>query len=263
MKGFWGILAVACLLACSGPALAAGKMTNKDVIALVHAHLSQDAIVAAIGNSKTAFDTSTDGLIALNKAGVPDTVIQAMIGAGTAPHAAAPAAAHAAVTSPDSITIVADGKSTPMHYFTPEMRTAARALGFGGIAQYAVLKGTAAMLRIKDRQPVFMIAIPDNAQPQNYFTLANFEVRKNGSREVSTGGGYLSYSTGIVKDRIVATNCEKAASQAHAPAGFTVYKVAPVAPMKSGEYALVVNSSQVHVAGFASGLDSYFDFGID
>ena len=74
----------------------------------------------------------------------------------------------------------------------------------------------------------------------------------------------MSYSTGIHHDRVVATTSSPAPDQSGAPQGFTVYRVVVVNPLGPGEYALVLYNSQVRVAGFfASGLDSYFDFGVD
>lgn len=140
----------------------------------------------------------------------------------------------------------------------------ARAFGLGGTATYAVLRGTSAALRLTDTQPSFVLAVPNNAQPQSYFTLAKFEVRKNGTREVSIGGGYMSYSSGIPKDRIIDVKCEQA-DLGGAPSGFTLYKITPTSPLPNGEYAMVVHSATVHVAGIFTGTgtaDSFFDFGL-
>ncbi len=152
-----------------------------------------------------------------------------------------------------------------MHYITPEIRTTARALGLGGVGSYAVLRGTSATLRISGKQPSFILAVPNNAQPQSYFTLASFVVRSNNSREVLIGGGFMSYSSGIPKDRTIETTIERNNDQSRAPSGFTLYKVTPAAAMDDGEYAMVVHSAQVHVAGFFGGggaADSFFDFRI-
>ena len=64
-------------------------MTNQDVIRLVKAKVSEDAIVSKIRQSKTKFDTSVDGLIALKGAGVSDNLISVMMNPSSA--AAAPA----------------------------------------------------------------------------------------------------------------------------------------------------------------------------
>lgn len=63
---------------------APAAMTNRDVIQLTKAKLSDDVIIAKIKKSKTHFNLSTDGLVALKNAGVSDPVISAMMDAGTA-----------------------------------------------------------------------------------------------------------------------------------------------------------------------------------
>jgi hypothetical protein len=57
-------------------------MTNRDVIRLVRAKISDDIIMAKIRQSKTRFDTSTEGLVALKEAGVSDDLINVMVNAG-------------------------------------------------------------------------------------------------------------------------------------------------------------------------------------
>jgi len=52
---------------------------NDDVVRLVKAGLSAETIEAKIGASETSFDISTDALVKLAEAGVPDRVIQKMI----------------------------------------------------------------------------------------------------------------------------------------------------------------------------------------
>jgi hypothetical protein len=66
-------------------------MTNRDVIRLVEAKVSDDLIIAKIKKSRTKFDTSTDGLVTLKKAGVSDAVISAIMDASSASSQPAPA----------------------------------------------------------------------------------------------------------------------------------------------------------------------------
>ncbi len=61
---------------------ASSAMTNRDVIRLVKAKISDDIIAAKIQQSKTKFDTSVDGLVALKAAGVSDALISVMVNAG-------------------------------------------------------------------------------------------------------------------------------------------------------------------------------------
>lgn len=55
------------------------RLMNQDVVAMVAAGLGTDVIVAKIRSSAKAFDTSTEGLLALKKAGVPDVIIAQML----------------------------------------------------------------------------------------------------------------------------------------------------------------------------------------
>lgn len=55
-------------------------VTNADVISMVAARLSDDVIIGAVQQAgTTAFDLSPEGLIALQNAGVPDRILQAML----------------------------------------------------------------------------------------------------------------------------------------------------------------------------------------
>jgi hypothetical protein len=77
----------------SKTAAAPAPMTNQDVIRLVKAKISEDLIIAKIRQSKTKFDVSVDGLVALKEAGVSDNLISVMMNpaAPVAPPPAAPA----------------------------------------------------------------------------------------------------------------------------------------------------------------------------
>jgi hypothetical protein len=255
------------LLGCAGVASAA-TMSNADVIKMVEAKLDNGIIITAIANAEPRFDTSSDGLIALSQAKVPQDVIEAMIKRASAP--ATPAGGGAAATSnamkPSEVIMIEGDTTKVMKYLNPQMRTAARGLGFGGMASYAVLRGPQATLRTKHTTPSFLVAVPDQAQPDSYFMLASFAVRKNNSREVMIGGGYMSYSSGVHPDRVVVLKSEKAADQSRAAAGFTIYQLTPGAPLAAGEYAVILYTGEMYgmvSAWFTTQGNSYFDFGVD
>jgi hypothetical protein len=86
----------------TGAKPAALGMTNRDIIQLVQAKISDDVIITKIRQSKTRFDTSTQGLVALKQAGVSDQLISVMVNAGSAGEAAAPAPAASAAAAPKS-----------------------------------------------------------------------------------------------------------------------------------------------------------------
>jgi len=276
MKQRTRALGLAGLLSAALTAQAA-TLTNADIIKLLDAGMPESVILQSIAGNSTRFDTSADGLIKLKQKGASAAVLQAVLNpkalqpgaASTAAPAAAPAAAARAAVpaglNPEEVLVVVGGQESTMQYIVPQMRTAARALGFGGMATYSTLQGTKAARRLPSSGLEFVVSVPKNAQVAGYLTVANFAVRNNGTREVSTGGGYMSYSTGIAKDRVVAIKTEQLPDQSRAREGFVLHRVTPEATMPAGEYALVLYTQEVRVAGFFGGgsSNSYFDFGID
>lgn len=195
------------------------------------------------------------------------TVVAACVLALAAPAAIAfeaPAATCQAMTA-EEVFLVNGAERTSLQYALPQMRTAARAMGFGGVGMYAALRGPAATLRLKTNQPTFLLALPSNAQPENFYALARMEPRRNGTREILIGGGYMSYSTGVTADRLSPMKAERAASQAGAPAGHTLYQLTPQAPLGIGEYALIISSggAAATAPGMPGAGGRFYDFGID
>lgn len=68
----------------------AAVMTNDDVVKMVKAGVGDSLILQQIERSQPAFDTSVDGVIALKKSGVSDTVINRMMNVRAAAPAPAP-----------------------------------------------------------------------------------------------------------------------------------------------------------------------------
>jgi hypothetical protein len=165
----------------------------------------------------------------------------------------------------DELVLVDAGQRTVMRFANAQVRTAARGMGFGGVGQYAAFPGPNATMRLPaNAQPTFLLQAPSNMQPQGLFTLARLERRRNGTREVSIGGGYMSYSTGVPADRQVAVNFEALADQRGAPAGMTIYQLTLPAPLPSGEYAMIVNSGQAQTATMMGAFGGrFYDFGVD
>lgn len=276
------LLAAALVAGLLAVRLLAAPLTNADVIKMTNAKLDDGIIITAIENSEPKFDTSATGLIELSTAKVSQAVITAMIKRGNAsaapaapaaPSTAAPAPTVSAATasaeeamSPSEVILVVGDEKRPMRYLNPQMRTAARALGLGGVASYAVLRGTAAKERVKGGMPSFLVSVPNQAQVESYVTVASFAVRPNGSREVMVGGGYMSYSSGIHPDRVMPVDSVKWEDQSRAQKGFTIYKVTPRRALNIGEYALILYTGEMQGmvgAWFTGTGNSYFDFGVD
>ena len=83
------VLIVSLALAAAVPA---GAMTNADVVKMTEAGFAADTIVLAIEKEPAEYETDTDALVALKKAGVAETVIQKMVAAQHRAEAPAPAA---------------------------------------------------------------------------------------------------------------------------------------------------------------------------
>lgn len=244
----------------------AAKMTNDDVVKLVKAGMSEDLIVSLIAKSDAAFDTSTNAVITLSKRGVSQRIISAMITPqkqGTVNSPKAKDQPDANKISSDVVILLDGGQEKTMTYTIPETRTAARALGLGGVASYTVMIGGHAQLRITNKTPSFLVSVPKNLQPNSYMTLASFVIRNNESREVLVGGGFMSYSTGIHPDRIMPVLFEKMDDQSRATKDFVLYKLVSKNPLASGEYALVFYTKEVHTTDFGHGANTCFDFGVD
>ncbi len=256
----------------------ADVITNADIIKLLDAGMSEQVILQAIATGTAKFSTSADALIKLKNKGASPAILQAVMNPKSLQ--AAPPSGNATVTSapnqnnkqaatggklnPEEILVMVDGKETPMQYILPQLRTAARAFGLGGIASYAVLQGEKAARRLPGGSVEFIVSVPKNVQAVGYLNIANFAVRNNGNREVLIGGGYMSYSSGISKDRVVPIKTEALADQSRARDGFILYKISPEKTLSSGEYAFVLYTQEVRTAGFfATAANSYFDFGVD
>lgn len=262
-------LSIVAFMLVGGHAFAA-IVTNKDITSLLEAGMGEDVVLQAIASGEPKFDTSSGALIKLKQKGATPAILKAMMSSKDKPvqtqaaNAVPSKKAIASGLNPEEIVLAIDGKETQMQYIIPSIRTAARALGFGGVASYAVLRGERAQLRLSPSMPEFIVSVPKNAQASNYFTLANFAVRKNQTREVLIGGGYMSYTTGIHRDRVVAVTSEVAEDQSRAKEGFILHRVRPEKNMVSGEYAIVLYTGEIRTLGFfAQASNSYFDFGVD
>jgi hypothetical protein len=266
MKRINRLLAALCVSALLAQAAQAAAINNAEVIKLLDAGMPEEVVLHAIANGQPRFDTSASALIALKAKGASPNILKAMLQPAEAArkgNSSASNARAAAGYNPEEVTMIIDGQNMIMQYIIPQQRTAARALGFGGFATYAALNGESAQRRASPA-PEFIVSVPKNAQANNYLTLAHFAVRRNGTREVLTGGGYMSYSTGITKSRVVPIRSEILPDQSAAREGFALYKVAPEKALERGEYALVLYTGEMRTAGFfAQAANSYFDFGVD
>jgi hypothetical protein len=143
------LLLVLCL-SCATTAVLAQQgqqpLTNADVVKMVKSGLPASVISNAIQANETDFDVSANGLIALQKAGVPQAVMDAMISASSkkrsssAASSAAPATAAApAATLPNggqlAVTVAQGGKSMALPLQKTQLaQTKSKASSLGALA---------------------------------------------------------------------------------------------------------------------------------
>ena len=198
--------AVAVLSYASGAS--AQRFDNDSVVALRHAGLGANTIIAKVNSLPCAYDVSTDALIALKKADVADDVIAAMVArcdaAAHAPSAvvnsADPASPH-----PPGIYVMQDWLAAPqMQLMRPSKASAIKVSGNGSILLPYVgklaLPDEQSRIGVKNHRPTFYFyflpgddkvsdfGTPNSvaAQSPDEFSLVRFKVKK-GERDVGIG----------------------------------------------------------------------------
>lgn len=276
------LLAAILILALATPLLAQNGeevLTNDSVITLVKAGLSSTIIVNKIRSSKTSFNTSTEELIRLKQARIPDEIVAAMfdathrrseatssIGAGDASKGDPndPNAAHEAGIY---LLLKVDGKQK-MIQLEPSVSKQQKTGGFlqstltYGIAKIkykAALNGQNAALQVNEPRPVFYFYFEVKnsglstssyyATNPNEFSLVKLNVKSN-TREVTVSqANAFGAQSGTMDKAARAFTYEKIAPG--------VYKVTPQEDLTDGEYGFY-NAAGVGPSGGAK----IFDFGV-
>ena len=253
-------------------------LTNQSVIELVQDKLPEDVIVTKIQTSKTNFDVSTNALVALNKAGVPTSIIKAMMTSGNSS-----AVVTAAAGDPNDPLI--DHEAGIYAYFKtsggkrklvelePTVYTegksggvfaSAMTYGIAKVKWKAVVRGPHAAISTTDADVAFYFYFEEKSaglshssfstSTPNEFTLLRFDVKKETRETVVMQANAFGSQSG---------------SQDNATVTFTftklrpgVYKVTPNAPMHPGEYCFLSAQTGGAFAPGAAAANKVFDFGI-
>jgi hypothetical protein len=273
------VMAVALLLAAQA-APAPETLNNDSVVTLVRAGLGPEAIVAKINGSSSSFDTSTDSLVRLKQAGVPDPVIAAMLrksttlvssSAAATSNSADPLAPHA------SGVYLLDSTASPSRMVridptvSNQMKTSGT-LGFAfsyGLAKMkmkAVIPNATARVQIASARPTFYFYFDQNPAfanlgltggfgfamtSPNEFSLVRLEAKKD-HREAAVGAFNIGGAQIGVQDK--------------ARSGFTysdvapgVFKVEVTQDLPPGEYGFL---HSVSGATGMAGTARIFDFAV-
>jgi len=207
---------------------------------MVKAGLAESVIIQKIRASPQKFDTSTDGLIKLKHAGVPDKVAEAMISSS---------ALAAAATSPGdpAIAHVGAAGTRPLKSARGEIETSVAP--FAGSRQEVVIQAPRAEYRMSDKQPVFSTNLP-----ADHWTLVRLKPGKNDRNlPISRNSGVGWAGTTFRQDPDPKYRVPLA-GEAN-PDGGTHMR--PTAPLARGEYGLVaIVRGQLNMV-------EVFDFGVD
>jgi hypothetical protein len=272
---FWRALGAVIVLAGflmvggTSSAVAQEVLTNDSVISMVKGGLGEAVVLARIRSSPANFDTSTNSLLALKKAGVSDKVIEAMVSAprsGAA--AAAPAAPTPAATSAPSPSVSAAARNSAGGAAATLPRDSIFHLNGANYVEMqpqvveievsnavfssksdVVLGGRRAEYRITDKQPQFYSYFA----PTEALLVKLKPGDKKNDRNLKMGsGGYHPYGgssrQGVRSEDRIAVKSEREAN------GF--YRISPSSPLPAGEYGFIV------LSGATAG-GRMFDFGVD
>jgi hypothetical protein len=219
-------------------------LTNDSVINMVKAGLAEGIIIQKIRTSQQKFDTSTDALVKLKAARVPDKVIEAMISGGAPPAAAAGAGPSQADPAIAHLSAAGARALKAMH---GEMETSVAP--FAGSRQEVVLSTPRAEYRITDKQPVFSTNLT-----AEQWALVRLKPGKNDrnlpmSRNSGWGWEGATFRQGPDPKYRVSLEGEPG------PGGST--RIKPKEPLAPGEYGMVA------IVRGQPNMVEVFDFGVD
>lgn len=276
------LLILSIVLLSGASVLAQETMKNADVVSLVKAGLSSSIVIDKIRTSKSDFDLSTDALILLKQAGVPDDVVGAMLAAKTGATNPGPAATGGGIADPNDPRAPHDygiynfeerDGSRKMTQMMPTVSQQNRTgggftasitpFGLGKVKTKANLPGTTSKLQLGSPNPVFYFYLDNKSGGLNTasgipatpaeFALIRFNIRSD-NREVTIAKANAYGAKGGLSDEyVVEFNAEDL--------GNGIFRVTPKTALKNGEYAFYLLNSGNSNASAAVGA-KFFDFGI-
>ena len=253
-------IVLASLCAAQDSASLHQRLTNKDIIAMAQAGLSDGVITTKIratsasNPTSISFDTSAEGLKALKAANVSETVIEAMIN-----------------PIPPQPTVITNGGAMTLDPNLPppevgvywkdgtryvriegqavsQTKIGGRAgamftYGFRGLHWDAYVNGPTSSHILKERRPVFYLYVPDGGSSSDYSLM---KLNKKGNRREfqigSLSGKMGGGKAGLKPDKEVAFQAEHV--------GIRTYKVTIDQDLQPGEYAFfMATGEQVESTG--------------
>ncbi len=268
------ILLLALLLILNANAQQTEVITNHTIIQLHTAGLGKEVIKAKIQSASCNFDLSTDGLIALKKAAIPEEVIAAMLSKINTQTSTSQHTNTQASISLSSGIYYYDSSDNKHRELDPSILTNQKSGGLGETLKRSVtglfnaklrssLSGKEANTKIKTNRPIFHFVFDTTAggfgnsntvwssvQSPNEFFLVKLTVNK-GSREVVVGKENNVKSDIGIEDELKIPFTTRKIQKG-------VYEVIPTTALQNGEYCFMFAASSM----YAGQTHKVYDFGI-
>lgn len=241
---------------------AAEILTNDSVVSLVKAGLGPETLVAKINATRGTYDTSTDALVRLKQAGVPDPVIAAMLDRSKSPVLAGAVADNSnsdpmVPHSPGIYMLDPRGAGRMVHIdptVSNQTKTSnilgyAFTYGLSSAKLKAVIPNATARVQAVGRRPAFyfyfnqsgplasmsdfnMTYAAASSSPSE-FSLIRFDQKRDHREAAIASLGFASAKMGVSDKARVAFTYDGIAAG--------VYKVTPSADLQPGEYGFVTS----------------------
>jgi len=215
-------------------------MDNASIIRLSTSGLSEELIVQTIGATPGHYDTTTDGIIAMKKAGITDKEIGAMLTKNANPNGPAPVPVIASgPTLPpgvDEVGVYYKDKNGAWVEFQPEIVNYKSGGVLKSIATDGIVKGdknghvpgkTAAL---SVSHPVDILIYTPEGTAYNEYQLLKLRQNSNNREFRSETGGVFHSSSGAERDRLDFTATK---------IGPRLYEFSLAPELKTGEYGIL------------------------
>lgn len=255
-------------------------LTDETVISLVKAGLGPSTVIAKINATRGSYDTSTNALIQMKQAGVPDTVIAAMLNRSTSPVLAGAVADNAnpdpMVPHSPGIYLLDPRGAGRMMRLEPTMANQTKTSNILGYALTyglssaklkTVIPNATAHVQALGRRPIFYfyfnqsgplaslgdfsMSFAATTTTPSEFSLIRFDEKRDHREAAIMSLGFLSAKTGVSDKARVAFAYDEVATG--------VYRVSPSTDLPAGEYGFVASIG----AGAAMGAAKVFDFSVN
>jgi hypothetical protein len=229
------------------------RFTNEDVIGMVKLGLDEDVIItkiramSAAGGGAISFDTGIDGLKNLKAAGVPDSVIKAMINptsqSATIVAAATPVTIDPNLPPPEVGVYWKDRANFVLLQGQALMNTKAGGKagsiftdGMRNQHWDAYVEGATSRNIVRERHPAFYLYVPDGSASADYVLIKLNKKSDRREFQVGSFGGVTGGKSGVKKDKEVPFKADHV--------GIRTYRVTLDVELKPGEYAFFMGTGQ-------------------